>query len=169
RAIAIVNDRMHPPKPVQPGAPAAGRQSVSINERSLDDEMNVPKDGGFFGSFWQNKKKRQPMMESPPQVLKASGILSEREQQETEVIKLLIQSYFNIVKRTAIDMVPKSIMLKLVAFAKEGLQRELLKELYNPEALADLLKESESTVARRNECKKMIDALKKADTIVSSV
>ncbi|KAJ2886867.1 vacuolar protein sorting-associated protein 1 [Coemansia asiatica] len=170
RAIAIVNDRMHPPKPAQPGAPqGTGRPSMSVNERSLDDEMNLPKDNGFFGSFWQNKKKKQPIMEAPPQVLKASGTLSEREQQETEVIKLLIQSYFNIVKRTTIDMVPKSIMLKLVGFAKEGLQRELLKELYNPEALEDLLKESESTVARRSECKKMIDALKKADAIVSSV
>ncbi|KAJ1816891.1 vacuolar protein sorting-associated protein 1, partial [Coemansia sp. RSA 2599] len=120
RAIAIVNDRMHPPKPAQPGAPqGAARPSMSINERSLDDEMNLPKDGGFFGSFWQNKKKKQPIMEAPPQVLRASGTLSEREQQETEVIKLLIQSYFNIVKRTTIDMVPKSIMLKLVGFAKK--------------------------------------------------
>ncbi|KAJ2779528.1 vacuolar protein sorting-associated protein 1 [Coemansia javaensis] len=169
RAIAIVNDRMHPPKPAQPGAPPNGR--ASINERSLDDEMNLPKDTGFFGSFWQGggKKKRQATMEPPPAVLKASGTLSEREQQETEVIKLLIQSYYNIVKRTAIDMVPKSIMLKLVAHAKENLQRELLKELYNPEALEDLLKESEATVARRAECRKMIDALKRADTIVSSV
>ncbi|KAJ2745820.1 vacuolar protein sorting-associated protein 1 [Coemansia sp. BCRC 34301] len=172
RAIAIVNDRMHPPKPNQPGPPAPGRPSVTMtaSERALEDEMNLNKDNGFFGSFWQNKnKKKQATMEAPPQVLKASGTLSEREQQETEVIKLLIQSYYNIVKRTTIDMVPKSVMLKLVAFAKEGLQRELLKELYNPEALSDLLKESEGTVARRNECKKMIDALKKADTIVSSV
>ncbi|KAJ1730167.1 vacuolar protein sorting-associated protein 1 [Coemansia biformis] len=171
RAIAIVNDRMHPPKPSnQPGAAPNGRQSVSANERSLDDEMNLPKETGFFGSFWQGgKKKRQSVMEPPPPVLKASGTLSEREQQETEVIKLLIQSYFNIVKRTTIDMVPKSIMLKLVAHAKENLQRELLKELYNPEALEDLLKESEATVARRSECRKMIDALKRADGIVSSV
>ncbi|KAJ2583991.1 vacuolar protein sorting-associated protein 1 [Coemansia sp. RSA 1836] len=172
RAIAIVNDRMHPPKPNQPGPPAPGRPAAAMtaNERALDDDMNLNKDSGFFGSFWQNKnKKKQMTMEAPPQVLKASGTLSEREQQETEVIKLLIQSYYNIVKRTTIDMVPKSVMLKLVAYAKEGLQRELLKELYNPEALSDLLKESEATVARRNECKKMIEALKKADTIVSSV
>ncbi|KAJ2064339.1 vacuolar protein sorting-associated protein 1 [Coemansia sp. S146] len=172
RAFAIVNDRMHPPKPIQPGAPPTGRPSMAMtaNERSLDEEMNLNKDGGFFGSFWQNKNKKKTMvMEPPPQVLKASGTLSEREQQETEVIKLLIKSYFNIVKRTTIDMVPKSIMFKLVYFAMDGLQRELLKELYNPEALADLLKESESTVARRNECKKMIEALKKADSIVSSV
>ncbi|KAJ1941220.1 vacuolar protein sorting-associated protein 1, partial [Linderina pennispora] len=173
RAITIVNDRMHPPKPAQQNGPggAPGRPSLSIPpERSLDEEMNLPKDSGFFGSFWgKNSKKRPTVMDAPPSVLKASGTLSEREQQETEVIKLLIQSYFNIVKRTAIDMIPKAIMLKLVSYAKEGLQRELLKELYNPEALADLLKESESTVARRNECKKMIEALKRADAIVSSV
>ncbi|KAJ1664426.1 vacuolar protein sorting-associated protein 1 [Coemansia sp. RSA 1813] len=172
RAFAIVNERMHPPKPNQqqngPGG-AQPRPSISMTERSLDEEMNLSKDGGFFGSFWQNNKKKHGIMEAPPQVLKASGTLSEREQQETEVIKLLIRSYFNIVKRTAIDMVPKSIMLKLVDYAKKHLQKELLKELYNPEALADLLKESESTVARRSDCKKMIDALKKADAIVSSV
>ncbi|KAJ2654681.1 vacuolar protein sorting-associated protein 1 [Coemansia sp. RSA 1200] len=174
RAFAIVNERMHPTKPTQqqPGGPGAPqpRPSLSTAERSLDDEMNLSKDGGFFGSFWQNNnKKKNGMMEAPPPVLKASGTLSEREQQETEVIKLLIRSYFNIVKRTAIDMVPKSIMLKLVDYAKKNLQKELLKELYNPEALEDLLKESEATVGRRNECRKMIDALKKADSIVSSV
>jgi len=31
-----------------------------------------------------------------------------------EVIKLLINSYFNITRRTMIDMVPKAIMLTLV-------------------------------------------------------
>ncbi|KAJ2202646.1 vacuolar protein sorting-associated protein 1, partial [Coemansia sp. RSA 520] len=51
RAIAVVNDRMHPPKPAQPGP--NGRPSISPNERSLDDDMNLPKDTGFFGSFWQ--------------------------------------------------------------------------------------------------------------------
>jgi dynamin 1-like protein len=40
--------------------------------------------------------------------------LSEKETQEVEVIKLLITSYYNIVRRTMIDMVPKAIMLSLV-------------------------------------------------------
>jgi vacuolar protein sorting-associated protein 1 len=53
-------------------------------------------------------------VEPPPPTLKASGTLSERETQEVEVIKLLINSYFNIVRRTMIDMVPKAIMLNLV-------------------------------------------------------
>jgi len=88
---------------------------------------------------------------------------------ETEVIKLLIQSYFNIVKRTMVDMVPKAIMLNLVNHSKEELQRELLAELYKNDVLDELLKESEFTQQRRKECKNMIEALQKADEIVSAV
>jgi dynamin 1-like protein len=88
---------------------------------------------------------------------------------ETEVIKMLIQSYYNIVKQTMIDMVPKAIMLNLVNHAKTGLQQELLAELYKQDVLNDLLQESDFTRQRRKECKKMIEALQKADEIVASV
>jgi dynamin 1-like protein len=88
---------------------------------------------------------------------------------EVEVIKLLLLSYFNIVKRTTADLVPKAIMLNLVQYTKDGLQRELLAELYKKESLADELKESEFVVSRRAECKKMIQALRNADEIVANV
>ena len=84
-------------------------------------------------------------------------------------LELLIQSYYNIVKRTMVDMVPKAIMLNLVNHAKEELQRELLTELYKHDVLDDLLQESDFTSQRRKECKKMIEALQKADEIVASV
>lgn len=79
--------------------------------------------------------------------------------------ELLIQSYYNIVKRTLIDTVPKAIMLTLVSHSKDELQRELLTELYKSDVLDELLKESEFTVQRRKECKKMIEALQKADEV----
>ena len=78
-------------------------------------------------------------------------------------------SYFNIVKRTVADMVPKAIMLNLVMVAKEQLQREMLSELYKSDVLDELLKESEQTLQRRKEVKKMIEALTKADEIVNTV
>lgn len=66
-------------------------------------------------------------------------------------------------------MVPKCIMLNLVVYSREELQRGLLTELYKEDLLQELLQESPETVHRRKECRKMIEALKKADEIVSSV
>src|SRR6267154_5925633 len=80
--------------------------------------------------------------------------------------ELLINSYFNIVKREMIDMVPKAISLTLVSHSKENLQRELLQELYKPEVLDDLLKESEFVVNRRKEVVGMVSALNKAEEYV---
>ncbi|KAF9921549.1 vacuolar protein sorting-associated protein 1 [Linnemannia zychae] len=164
KAMAVINDRVNQAKNPQPVDPK--NRNVANLPPSLEPE---PANNGFFGSFFSSKKKRSSVMEPPPAVLKASGNLSEREQIETEVIKLLISSYFNIVKRTVIDTVPKAIMLNLVNTAKEELQRELLQELYKTEVLDELLKESEYTQNRRKECKKMIEALQKADEIVGSV
>lgn len=45
-------------------------------------------------------------------------------------------------------MVPKAITFTLVNFAKENLQRELLENLYKPDVLDELLKESPDVVAR---------------------
>ena len=81
----------------------------------------------------------------------------------TKTSELLIYSYFNIVKREMIDMVPKAITLTLVNHSKENLQKELLQELYKPEVLEDLLKESEFVVSRRKEVISMVQALNKAE------
>ncbi|PVV02492.1 hypothetical protein BB560_003054 [Smittium megazygosporum] len=171
RALNIVSERLNPSKPIGPdGRPALTRSPApQPYDRALDQEMNINKDPTFFGSFFQSKTKRPTIMDPAPPILKASGTMTERETMEIEVIKLLIQSYYNIVKRTVIDMVPKAIMLKLVNSAREGLQKELLKELYNPDALDELMKESDATVERRAECKRMIKALKTADQVLNTV
>ncbi len=125
---------------------------------------------GVFSSFFARQPNRKPgVLEAPPPVLKASGTVSEREYVEIEVIKLLLTSYFSIVKKTVTDMIPKCIMLNLVNYSREEMQRGLLGELYKEDLLQELLKESPETVTRRKECKKMIEALQKADEIVSTI
>ncbi|KAF9350534.1 vacuolar protein sorting-associated protein 1, partial [Mortierella sp. NVP85] len=130
KAMAVISDRMEKAKNPQPVDPKNRNSTPTPLPPSLEPEAG---NNGFFGSFFSGKKKRPNVMEPPPAVLKASGNLSEREQMDTEVIKLLISSYFNIVKRTVVDTVPKAIMLNLVNMAKEELQRELLQEIYKPD------------------------------------
>jgi replication fork clamp-binding protein CrfC len=118
RAMAIVNERHNAAKPIQVD-PKTGKplppSAVPPRSNSPSLDLANGEQNGFFGSFFASKnKKKMAAMEAPPPMLKASGTLSEKETQEVEVIKLLINSYYNIVRRTMIDMVPKAIMLNLV-------------------------------------------------------
>jgi hypothetical protein len=99
RAMAIVNERHNPPKPVQVdpktgkplpiGATPARAASPTVPDTGAGDA-----NGGFFGSFFAAKnKKKAAAMEPPPPTLKASGTLSEREGIEVEVISKLLQCY----------------------------------------------------------------------------
>ncbi|KAL8726458.1 MAG: hypothetical protein Q9181_006042 [Wetmoreana brouardii] len=171
RAMAIVNDRHNASKPTQVD-PKTGKPlpPSAIPPRASSPSLDLPSDSGtgFFGSFFAPKnKKKMAAMDSPPPQLKASGTLSEKEAQEVEVIKLLINSYFNITRRTMIDMVPKAIMLSLVQHTKDEMQRELLEQMYRTNELDDLLRESEHTIRRRKECQQMVESLSKASEIVS--
>ncbi|KAI2378536.1 vacuolar protein sorting-associated protein 1 [Ophidiomyces ophidiicola] len=189
RAMAIVQERQNSSKPTQVDPKTGKPLPISQQPpRSASPSLDMS-DGnsGFFGSFFASKnKKKMAAMEPPPPTLKASGALSEKENAEVEVIKLLISSYYNIVKRTMIDMVPKAIMLNLVQyvsdyifsgrfanpycrFTKDEMQRELLGNMYKTEELDDLLRESEYTIRRRKECQQMVESLSKASEIVSQV
>ncbi|KAL8740230.1 MAG: hypothetical protein Q9190_007046 [Brigantiaea leucoxantha] len=173
RAMAIVNERNNASKPTQVD-PKTGRPlpPSAVPPRSSSPSLDLQPDSGtgFFGSFFAPKnKKKMAAMDSPPPQLKASGTLSEKEANEVEVIKLLIQSYFGITRRTMIDMVPKAIMLTLVQYTKNEMQRELLEQMYRINELDDLLRESDHTVQRRKECQQMVESLSKASEIVSQV
>jgi dynamin 1-like protein len=170
RAMAIVNDRQQAAKPTQVDPKTGKPLPARAQSPSLDTTGEAQNNSGFFGSFWASKnKKKMAAMEAPPPTLKASATLSERESTEVEVIKLLITSYFNIVKRTMIDMVPKAVMYTLVQFTKDEMQRELLEMMYRNNELDDLLKESDYTIRRRKECQQMVESLGRASEIVSQV
>jgi len=170
--MAIVHEKHNPTvnKPVQVDPKTGKPLPPTVPPRSISPSLDGGEQGGFFGSFFPGRnKKKMAAMEAPPPTLKASATLSDKETQEVEVIKLLITSYFNIVRRTMIDMIPKAIMLNLVSHSKEELQRELLENMYKQAELDDLLKESEYTVRRRKECQQMVESLSRASEIVNQV
>jgi len=189
KAMAIVMEKINANKPSPPAANVKQGHLPPVNNNK-DLDVEFPKeDQSFFGSFFSGKNKANKranlvngrpaspassspvtsVMDQPPQVIRPQTALNEREQMETEVIKMLIHSYFNIVKREMIDMVPKSVTLTLVNHSKDNLQKELLQELYKPDVLNELLKESSVVVERRQEVVKMLAALNKAEEIVASV
>ncbi|KAG9011542.1 vacuolar protein sorting-associated protein 1 [Tulasnella sp. JGI-2019a] len=190
-AMAMVSDRMAAARPkTPPHDPRSPRAAASVVNGGRDLGVDPPKDEGrFFGSFFQKKvapnvkrnsvanepsRSSSPnpavaIMEQAPPSIRPQNAFTDREKMETEVIKLLITSYFNIIKRLIIDVIPKSISYSLVTYSKDNIQKELLKELYKPEVLDTLLQESEHVVNRRNEVRRMLTALTKAEEIVATV
>mmetsp|Transcript_16929 Transcript_16929/g.41236 ORF Transcript_16929/g.41236 Transcript_16929/m.41236 type:complete len:722 (-) Transcript_16929:234-2399(-) len=94
---------------------------------------------------------------------------TDRELTEMQVIKSLIDSYFKVVRKNFIDMVPKTIMYFLVNHVKDALQNELVSELYREAEIDILMKEAEDVAQRRQACQEMQDLLGKALEIVNEV
>ncbi|SAM04291.1 hypothetical protein [Absidia glauca] len=79
----------------------------------------------------------------------------------------LITSYFNIVRRTIQDLVPKAIMHLMVNFTRESVQNRLVTSLYREDLFDDLLQEDPAIAADRQRCKTMLEVYKKAFTVIS--
>ena len=88
---------------------------------------------------------------------------------ETNLIRSLIQSYFNIVRQTIQDLVPKSIMHFLVNHTSQQVQNRLVSSLYKPDLFPELLNEDEALVAERTRVKALLDAYKEAFRTLSEV
>jgi len=98
------------------------------------------------------------------------GQSSPRSQLETHIIKSLIVSYFNTVRKSMNDMVPKTIMAFLVNKTKNMAQRELVAALYNDNVdLRQILSEDNATVKKREACQEMVATLRKSLEFLNEV
>mmetsp|Transcript_18890 Transcript_18890/g.35006 ORF Transcript_18890/g.35006 Transcript_18890/m.35006 type:complete len:769 (-) Transcript_18890:96-2402(-) len=104
-----------------------------------------------------------------PDTMRNNEMPTDRERIETEIIKSLIESYFNIVRKNFLDMVPKTIMYFLVNHSKDSIQNELVSELYKENEIADLLRETDDVAQRRRTCAEMRGLLGRALEIVNEV
>ena len=92
-----------------------------------------------------------------------------REEMETQLIRSLIASYFNIVRQSIQDVVPKAIMHFLVNHTAQHVQNRLVSSLYKPDLFANMLNEDETLVAERTRVKALLDAYKDAFKTLSDV
>lgn len=88
---------------------------------------------------------------------------------ETELIRRLISSYFNIVRETIQDQVPKAVMHFLVNFSKDAVQNRLVTELYKEEFFSDLLYEDDTIKAEREKCERLLTTYREATKIIGEV
>ncbi|XP_029295453.1 dynamin-1-like protein isoform X1 [Cottoperca gobio] len=183
KRLPITNDMVHNLVSIElayintkhPDFMDAAQVSASVNSQQAEAT-----DGG---KRWKNEKVAEDRIPaagfgSPSKgqainfldtAVPASRKLSAKEQRDCEVIQRLINSYFLIVRQSIQDSVPKTVMHFLVNFVKEHLQSELVGQLYKQPLLQELLIESQDTAQQRTEVAQMLEALKKANNIISEI
>ncbi|GBC05540.1 hypothetical protein RclHR1_06280013 [Rhizophagus clarus] len=136
--------------------------SGNKTDRTILPDQTVPSRNGNFSRDIEDLDKLESMS------LNENTLhLTEQEEMETQLIRSLITSYFNIVRKTIQDTVPKAIMHLLVNHSRETVQNRLVSELYKEELFADLLQEDENLASERQKCKTMLDVYRKAFEVIN--
>ncbi|KAF7542876.1 hypothetical protein G7Z17_g11197 [Cylindrodendrum hubeiense] len=95
--------------------------------------------------------------------------MTEREAMETELIRALISSYFNIVRESIADQVPKAVMHLLVNHCKDVVQNRLVSELYKETLFEELLYEDDTVKKEREKCERLLQTYREAAKIIGEV
>ncbi|KAF9291604.1 Dynamin- GTPase protein [Mortierella alpina] len=138
-----------------------GNPHRSGNVHNVAKEMVMPKTV-LDGEPLDFDKKLDHMTEA-----EEFSNLNEREDMETQLIRSLITSYFNITRKSIQDLVPKAVMHLLVNHSREAVQNRLVATLYKEELFNDLLQEDDSLCAERAKCKALLDVYKDAFSIIN--
>lgn len=103
-----------------------------------------------------------------PSKIGTGGSTSERENIEIDLIKILIKSYFDIVKSTILDRVPKAVMSQLVNETAGKLQGELIVKCLQTSA-TELVRENPEITQKRDQANGLLQTLEESIKIVNSV
>lgn len=120
------------------------------------------------------KKENQPKQNKKisfdlPNILKITGNITQEEQIEIDMIKSLVSSYFEIIKKIVIDQVPKAIMSEFVYKSEETLQEILFKDVYENEKIESLIRENDEIKEIREKLKNNIKTLRRAYEIMCTI
>lgn len=103
----------------------------------------------FYNSFSEANQFPRYMLPSVPSVIRVHDNPKLREQTETDMIKRLIVSYFNVVKKNINDSIPKSIVTFLVNHCRNSCEKILVSNLYSEDQFEGLLLEQDYVLKDR--------------------
>ena len=108
-------------------------------------------------------------LHEPPVVLRATEPETDEEVLQVKVTRILLRSYFSIVRASLVDTVPKAVMHFLVNAAQSGLQQHLIRTLYRDDLFGDLLKEPPELATHRKHLRERLSALNEAVMTLNEV
>ncbi|URE38711.1 hypothetical protein MUK42_17770 [Musa troglodytarum] len=115
-----------------------------------------------------NKPYGMPV-HNPPIILKPSENQTEQEALEIAITKLLLKSYYDIVRKNIEDSVPKAIMHFLVNHTKRELHNVFIRKLYRENLFEDLLREPDDITARRKRIRETLWVLQQAYKTIDEI
>ncbi|CAK9278861.1 unnamed protein product [Sphagnum jensenii] len=101
-------------------------------------------------------------LHEPPAVLRSPDAQTERETLEIAVTRLLLKSYYDIVRKIIQDAVPKAIMHFLVNHVKRELHSVFIRKLYRESLFEEMMQEKEDVAVNRKHCKEILRVLQQA-------
>ncbi|CAM0904934.1 unnamed protein product [Alopecurus aequalis] len=101
-------------------------------------------------------------LREPPITLKPSENKTDQDRIEIAIVKLLIKSYYDIVRKSIEDTVPKAIMHFLVNHTKRELHNVLIRKLYRENLLDEMLRETDEVLIRRQRIQETLKVLEQA-------
>ncbi|CAK8539762.1 unnamed protein product [Lathyrus sativus] len=101
-------------------------------------------------------------LREPPSVLRPSERSSETLAVEITVTKLLLRSYYEIVRKNVEDLIPKAIMHFLVNNTKRELHNVFIANLYRDDLFEEMLQEPNEISVKRKRCRELLRAYQQA-------
>ncbi|XP_051144270.1 dynamin-related protein 3A-like isoform X2 [Andrographis paniculata] len=101
-------------------------------------------------------------LREPPSVLKSSETNSDQESVEIAVTRLLLRSYYDIVRKNVEDSVPKAIMHFLVNHTKRELHNVFIRKLYRDNLFEEMLQEPDEVAKMRKRTRESLRVLQQA-------
>jgi hypothetical protein len=98
-----------------------------------------------------------------------NDFIRQREKDELEVIKKLVNCYLQIVKKNLIDLIPKTIITLLVNDSSTLREEELVARLYNQGNVELLLARNEEAFRRQQENANHLTLFKKCIGIIDGI